>query len=152
MLESLYYYCMETERPKVGIGILVERDGMILIGERLSSHGAHTWQIPGGHLEFGDTFEETALRELKEETGLTDVTLTGLICVRNDRIYGKHFVTIGLHARWNSGEPYAAEPEKSANWHWHEVHALPTDFFIPSAEVIDAWRTGLLYAPGDSAF
>lgn len=142
---------MENERPKVGIGILVERRGQILIGERLSSHGAHTWQIPGGHLEFNDTFEETALRELAEETGLTDVELTELICIRNDRIYGKHFVTIGMHARWKSGEPFAMEPEKSANWKWCLPEALPENFFIPSREVIDAWLTKRLYVPTPQA-
>ncbi|HEY0979750.1 MAG TPA: NUDIX domain-containing protein, partial [Candidatus Paceibacterota bacterium] len=47
---------MEQERPKVGIGTLIEKNGTILLGRRLSSHGAGTWQIPGGHLECGDTF------------------------------------------------------------------------------------------------
>lgn len=138
---------METERPKVGVGILVLRDGKILLGERLASHGAGCWQIPGGHLEFGTTFEETALRELAEETGLTDVVVEGLIAIINDRVYGKHFVTLGMLAHWKSGEPSATEPDKSANWGWHDPENLPENMFLPSKNVIECWKKGTLYTP-----
>ena len=109
---------MEHDRPKVGVGVIVLKDGKVLIGERLASHGAGTFSIPGGHMEFGESFEETALREVKEETGLTDLEMKDLVCVKSDRIYGKHFVTIGMVAEWKSGEPVAMEPEKAANWAW----------------------------------
>lgn len=138
---------METERPKVGVGILVLKEGKILLGERLSSHGAGCWQIPGGHLEFGDTFEGTALRELEEETGLTDVSIDRLIALINDRVYGKHFVTIGMFATWHSGEPVAAEPEKSANWGWYAPDELPENIFLPSRNVIDCWLNNTIYTP-----
>lgn len=59
-----------TDRPKVGIGVIVMRQGRILIGERAAGHGSNTFMIPGGHLEFGESFEETACREVEEETGL----------------------------------------------------------------------------------
>ncbi|HYF28993.1 MAG TPA: NUDIX domain-containing protein [Candidatus Paceibacterota bacterium] len=135
------------ERPKVGIGVLVLKEGRILLGERLASHGAGSWQIPGGHLEQGDTFEETALRELQEETGLTDAAVERMICVINDRVYGKHFVTIGMLLSWRSGEPYDAEPGKSRNWSWYLPEELPENMFLPSKNVIDCWRAGTIYTP-----
>ncbi len=137
---------MDNERPKVGVGVLIEKDGKLLLGRRLSSHGAGTWQIPGGHLESGDSFEDTALREAAEETGLTDLELKGLICVINDRVYGKHFVTIGFLAELKSGEPYAAEPEKSADWQWFGPDELPENIFLPSKGVIEHWKSGTVYA------
>ena len=48
------------QRPLVAVGVIIVKDGKILIGERLASHGAGTFSIPGGHFEFGKTFEEVA--------------------------------------------------------------------------------------------
>lgn len=135
------------ERPKVGIGVLIIREGKILLGERLSSHGAGSWQIPGGHLEHGDTFEDTARREVEEETGLTDISEPEFVCVINDRVYEKHFVTIGMQVAWQSGEPYAAEPEKSRNWQWFSPEELPETIFLPSKGVIEHWLRSVTYTP-----
>lgn len=49
------------ERPKVGIGVIIVRENQILLGERRSGHGAGTFSIPGGHLEFGETFAEAEI-------------------------------------------------------------------------------------------
>ncbi|WP_312464265.1 nucleotide triphosphate diphosphatase NUDT15, partial [Pantoea endophytica] len=56
--------------PQVGIGVLVFRDGKLLLGQRKGSHGAGDWSAPGGHLEFGESPEACARREVLEETGL----------------------------------------------------------------------------------
>src|SRR5204862_2421460 len=53
-----------------GVGVLVVRDGKVVIGRRTSPHGRGTWSAPGGKAEPGETDEETARRELLEETGL----------------------------------------------------------------------------------
>lgn len=121
------------------------KDGKVLVGERLASHGAGSFSIPGGHMEFGETFEEAALRELEEETGLTDVEITDLICVKNDRVYEKHFVTIGMLAEWKSGEPIAMEPEKARNWSWYAPDEVPENLFLPSRAVIENWKQGKIY-------
>ncbi|MES2668327.1 MAG: NUDIX domain-containing protein [Patescibacteria group bacterium] len=139
---------MDAQRPKVGVGILIVKDGTVLIGKRLGSHGGGTWQIPGGHLEFGHSFEETALREAEEETGLTHLVIEGLICVIYDRVYDKHFVTIGMLATWKSGEPFAAEPEKASDWQWFDPEQLPEPMFLPSKGVIEHWLAGKTYIEG----
>lgn len=61
---------MEQNRPKVGVAVIIRKDNKILLGKRIGSHGAGTWAFPGGHLEFGETPEQCAQREVFEETGL----------------------------------------------------------------------------------
>ena len=42
-----------TGMPRIGVAVIVIRDGLVLIGRRRStSHGDATWQFPGGHLEW----------------------------------------------------------------------------------------------------
>ncbi|CAN9182180.1 unnamed protein product [Alternaria alternata] len=61
----------EAERPKIGVGVIIhDNAGNIVMGERVGSHGAGTLQCPGGHLEYSESFAETAAREVLEETGL----------------------------------------------------------------------------------
>lgn len=51
----------------IGASILVIKDKKILLQLRSDTK---TWGIPRGAIELGETLEETAIRELKEETGL----------------------------------------------------------------------------------
>jgi 8-oxo-dGTP diphosphatase len=43
--------------PLVGIGVTVVRDGTVLLGRRLGSHGAGEYSTPGGHLDYLESFE-----------------------------------------------------------------------------------------------
>ena len=56
--------------PRVGVAVVIERDGQVLLMKRKNVHGAGTWAVPGGHLEFGETPEECAVRETREEVGI----------------------------------------------------------------------------------
>jgi len=139
---------MEANRPKVGVGCLVVKDGLVLIGERISSFGKGAWQLPGGHLEHGESFEGCAIRELEEETGLTDVVSKGVVSISNDIEYEKHYVTIGVLLEWKSGEPITAEPDKSKGWYWCDPNELPENIFPHSRRVVENWLKGTLYTNG----
>ncbi|KAF3039804.1 hypothetical protein E8E11_000793 [Didymella keratinophila] len=111
----------EPGRPKIGVGVVIhDGNGNIIMGERAGSHGAGTMQCPGGHLEYGESFAETAARESLEETGLEIGNIKFLTATNDVFGEGKHYVTIFVTAEI-TGEnktAQAMEPHKCAKWEW----------------------------------
>lgn len=52
-------------QPKVGVGVIVAKGNMVLVGRRRNSLGDGEHALPGGHLEFGETLEQCAAREVR---------------------------------------------------------------------------------------
>ncbi len=113
------------ENVRVGVGVCIINNGKFLIGERLSKLGENTYAFPGGHLEFGETWEETAIREVKEETGL-DVKEIKYLGITNDIHIdtNKHYITIFVTAKYEGGEPINLEPHKCVGWEWIKLEEL----------------------------
>ncbi len=63
-------------RPNVGI-VLVARDGRVWLGRRTNTPPPLNWQFPQGGIDAGEDELGAALRELKEETGVSSVRLLG---------------------------------------------------------------------------
>jgi len=63
-------------RPNVGI-VLVARDGRVWLGRRSNTPPPLNWQFPQGGIDIGENELDAALRELKEETGVSSVRLLG---------------------------------------------------------------------------
>jgi 8-oxo-dGTP diphosphatase len=66
---------MEKIRPKVISAALVESNGKYLLIKEVLENNKEYWIVPGGSVEFGETIEQAAVREIKEETNL-DVEIT----------------------------------------------------------------------------
>jgi len=126
-----------TKEVRVGVAAVILREGRVLLGERIGSHGAHTWATPGGHLELGESIEQCAMRETFEETGLTvdsfeKLTFTNDIFEKED----KHYVTLFVVATCLSGEPQVTEPHKCKQWKWFELDELPEPLFLPLTNLL----------------
>ena len=123
---------MSQNNPRVGIGVFVRKDGRFIMGQRLGSHGANTWSIPGGHLEFGESWEDCAKREVMEETGMK-IDNVQLLAVTNDIFVeeAKHYATIWVTSDWVAGEPAILEPDKLVRLEWKTFKALPSPLFEP---------------------
>jgi len=121
-----------VERPKVGVAVIVIREDKVLLGRRKNAHGAGTWCFPGGHLEFGESIQDCARREVLEETGL-HITNLRLATFTNDvfEAEGKHYVTLFVIADHDSGKARRREPEKSEGWEWFSWDDLPRPLFLP---------------------
>ncbi|XP_019176282.1 PREDICTED: nudix hydrolase 1-like isoform X2 [Ipomoea nil] len=126
--------------PKVGVAVFLLNGNKVLLGRRLSSIGYNTFALPGGHLEFGESFEECAAREVKEETGL-DIDKTELLTVVNNVITEKvHVVCVLLRAILvdPAQVPQNLEPEKCGGWEWYDWNELPKPLFGPLEDVVQA--------------
>lgn len=126
------------DEVRVGVSAIILRDGHLLLGERIGSHGAHTWATPGGHLEFGESIEECAKRETLEETGLVidtfkKLTYTNDIFVKEN----KHYVTLYVVASCPVGDPKVIEPAKCIQWRWFKMDELPSPLFLPLSNLFN---------------
>ncbi len=124
---------METkkamDRPKVGVGVAVIKEGKMLLGKRKGAHGEGSWSTAGGHLEYGETPEQCAVRELQEETGLKALSLKIGPWTNNIFEEGKHYLTIFVLVDEFEGEPQLLEPDKCEGWQWFDWNALPAPLF-----------------------
>lgn len=63
-------------------------------------HGSDHWALPGGHLEYTESFEDCAVREVLEETGISIKSTPDFAYAVNSVFQesGKHYVTIFMRA------------------------------------------------------
>lgn len=138
----------QKNRPRVGLGIIiVNQEGKILIGKRQGSHAPY-YSIPGGNLEVGETFEDGAIREIKEETDL-NIENPKVIAVTNNldtfRESGLHYLSVILLTNDFSGELKIMEPEKCEEWLWVDPKNLPMPHFDASQMGIELYLAGEFY-------
>lgn len=146
---------MENKKIGVGFGVMVLRGGKVLLGLRhfdatkadSELHGEGTWTMPGGKLDFGESFESGAAREVLEETGvkISEKDLK-VISLANDIVHDAHFVTIGMLCENYPGEPKIMEPDEITQWSWFSLDDLPSPLFFPSAEVLENYKKGKFYS------
>jgi 8-oxo-dGTP diphosphatase len=131
---------MENQRPKVGMGIyILNVKNELLCLRRKGAHGEGTWCPPGGHLEFGESFEECARKESKEESGL-DINDLRIIGITNDFFpdEGKHYVTVAMCARNRGGTPNIMESDKCDAIGWFPFNKLPSPLFTSVKNFLDS--------------
>ncbi len=123
---------MDNPQVRIGVGVFIHKDGKFLMGKRRGSHGHDTWSVPGGHLEFGETYTECAIREALEETGM-HITNIRFLALTEDFFTddNKQYVTIWVDSDWESGEPTITEPDKWVDQQWKTFKTLPTPLFEP---------------------
>src|SRR5665213_417667 len=95
----------QNNNPRVGVGVLLVENDKLLLGKRKNSHGNGTWAPPGGHLEFGESFEECAIREVLEETGL-NIKNPEFLAITNDFFQkeNRHYVSVFMRVEYPKGQ------------------------------------------------
>jgi ADP-ribose pyrophosphatase YjhB (NUDIX family) len=104
-----------------GVGVVVWRGEQFLLIRRGKPPRLGEWSIPGGRQELGETVRETALREIREETGL-DIELVSLVdvvdVVRKDDTgrVASHLTLVDFAARWIGGDAVAGDDAMAVGW------------------------------------
>lgn len=103
------------------------QDGRVLLVPHPQRDGRTRWYIPGGGLEVGESLEEAARREMREETGL-EIALQGILDVSEVIRSDGHGLHVCFRARIVGGElrPEPSRPDHLPRWFSRpELEALP---------------------------
>ncbi|RDA85926.1 hypothetical protein CP532_0825 [Ophiocordyceps camponoti-leonardi (nom. inval.)] len=127
--------------PLHGVSAIVTNpEGKLLVGTRIASHGAGSWQLPGGHVEKDEGILACAAREVEEETGL-QVQPTRVVDTTYDLFSedAKHYITwfVVCELKDDNAMPGNLEPEKCGVWTWmahEEVRNLR--LFLPLRQLL----------------
>jgi 8-oxo-dGTP diphosphatase len=122
----------------VRVAVLIQNGDRILLEKRLNNLGSGSWGPPIGHLEFGESFEQTAMRETEEETGIF-IEDPKFRMVTSDVFEQEHehSITIWMEARYVSGELKLNAPDEESNIGWFQWTSLPEPLFLPLRHVLE---------------
>ncbi|MEU5832433.1 methyltransferase, FxLD system [Streptomyces diacarni] len=145
---SASFEVVEKGRPEpqavFGACVVVTDDcGRVLLGR--STRGM--WELPGGRIESGESAQQTSVRELAEETGLSarldDAHL--LTVLHDERADVRRLSAVVRVTAW-TGTPQVCEPHRFTRWEWHPPHTLASlgPVFAPSAQALEATWPGVL--------
>jgi putative (di)nucleoside polyphosphate hydrolase len=134
-------------RPCVGV-MLVNADGKVFVGKRIDNREGDWWQMPQGGVDEGEDLRAAVLRELWEETGVTENNVSILAQTREELLYdlpeelmgklwgGKYR---GQRQFWflarfegveNDIDLEAHKPAEFEAWRWVEPELLP-ELIVP---------------------
>jgi 8-oxo-dGTP diphosphatase len=109
------------ETPLVGVGAIIIENARVILVKRAHPPLQAEWSIPGGVLEVGELVREAAIREAREETGLTvePVELLGVydrVLRDADKRVQYHYVLIDFLCRRVAGDLAAASDAAEVRW------------------------------------
>lgn len=121
---------MKKERGNVWLGagaVVVNSEGKWLVVKKKYSGLKGVWSIPAGFVHMGETADEAALREVKEETGI-DCIVTGLVGFRTGVIKGEVSDNMAIFAckPIHENQPICIQEEELFDAQWLSVEELLT--------------------------
>jgi ADP-ribose pyrophosphatase len=107
--------------PRVAVGAVVFKDERVLLVRRGQPPAEDLWAIPGGSVEIGETLQDAAEREIREETGIRIRAAEPIYTfdvIERDKT-GRirfHYVIVDVSAEYVSGELTAGDDAIDARW------------------------------------
>ena len=122
--------------PRIGVGVVVMQDDNVLLAKRGQEPAKGLWTVPGGLIHLGETAEEAAMREVKEECNI-DIDILDQIDYyefidrdRTDIRY--HYIVLEFLALYKSGK---LRPQSDVDaCQWYKRKALSSLFLTKETE------------------
>ncbi len=135
-----FKFIMETKprNPVVTVDAIIEVEGGIILIKRKNPPPG--WAIPGGFVDYGESLEDAACREAKEETGL-DIKL-----IRQFHTYSepgrdpRHHTVSTIFIAAASGRPVAGDDAKEAGIFTKD--SLPKDIAFDHRQILEDYFSG----------
>ncbi|MBO6097926.1 MAG: NUDIX hydrolase [Aeriscardovia sp.] len=142
---SAFAYSKAPQRPvdrqySAG-GLIFDNDNRVAVLSKKSRNDRTIWCLPKGHIEKGETFEETAVREVKEETGILGTILGSIATIDYwfmNSTYRIHKLVHHYVLRRVSGIlSVEGDPDREAQGvEWVDLNVLPTLLSYPNERTI----------------
>lgn len=103
------------QNPKPTVGVFIVEGSKVLLAKRGIKPYKGWWDSVGGFMEEGESPQETAAREAKEETGL-DIELMQILGVTNDKYLDQYLVSTAFLAKIANGAPRPSDDVVELKW------------------------------------
>ncbi|MEO0132447.1 MAG: NUDIX hydrolase [candidate division WOR-3 bacterium] len=126
----------EIKYPKLAVDVIINYQGRVVLVKR--KNPPYGWALPGGYVEYGETVEEAARREVKEETGLTLTSLQQFhVYSRPSRDPRGHTVSVVFTAD-GFGKLIARDDAQEIGL--FELNNLPLDLAFDHREILEDYK------------
>jgi len=131
----------QYHNPALAVNAIISKDDSILLVKRGVEPFKELWSLPGGFVEYDETVEDSIVREVKEETGLSvePVKVVGVYS-QPTRSPAKHVVTICYQCSILGGELKASDENIEAKF--FTVEGLPGQLAFDHLKIIEDYLKG----------
>ena len=131
----------QYKNPTPTVDVIIVQESKIILIERANE--PYGWALPGGFVDYGETLEAAAIREILEETNMRATNITPLGAYSDPaRDPRQHTITF-VFVAFCSGDPRAGDDAKDARW--FPLDSLPSPICFDHAEIIRDFQNSDLF-------
>ncbi|MGP1583133.1 MAG: NUDIX domain-containing protein [Candidatus Altimarinota bacterium] len=130
---------MHAQLPIAVVSVVIRNNNILLLKRKNTPWMNGYWGIPGGRLDAGESMTHGAIRELREETGLTisdeNIAFKSIVQHKDERGERIYFIIQVVDI---NEEPQNREPEKCEDMQWFPLNNLPQNITPQVQIALDA--------------
>ena len=130
--------------PAVGSTVFIIKDNRVLYGVRSRDPGKGLLDLPGGFIEVGESAEQAAIRETKEELGM-DIKIVTLLNTYPTTYEGRPILNLAFIAGTSTDHIVPGDDMSGGDPAWRKIEDLPgpdevaAEWFAPAQQDLLAW-------------